>query len=465
MKATSYPLQLSEARKLQATSYKGFTIIEALAFLFIFTIITVTFYSVFSLGTNYIINSKIRLVADALANERMEIVHNLDYADIGTETGIPGGDIPEREVVTRSGRAFYVFSFVQYVDDPLEGTQGGSPNDTVPNDYKRVRITVAWEDNEYSAKAVVSISNFAPPKKETPVGGGTLSVNVLDKDGHGISQVNVHIVNSGKSVDIDSTTDSTGNLSFPSAPADGQNYQISIAKNGYYSAETLPPYPTTPDFDPVDEHAAVTEGLLNVFAIITDQMVDFNILTQDPFGNSLANINYNLKGGRKKGDTVPVATDPIFDFNNDYNSGTQGKNEFTDRSYGPYTFTPSTTLYNFIKLDNGATDPGNFEAEPADNLEIKAIFADKSINSLLVTVKAASDSKPIEGASVKLKNETLSYDTTLTTDKFGKAYFPTALPELVTGDYDLTVSASGYQDNIQTVNITDLITEEVSLTT
>jgi hypothetical protein len=441
----------------------GFTLIETLFFIFIFAIVTTTFYSVFTLGMKYIIDAKVHLVADALVNERMEIMHNLSYANIGTESGIPSGVIPEREVVTRSDRSFYIFTFVQYVDDPLDGTQGGSPDDATPNDYKRVRVKVAWEDDENSPNSVVLVSNFAPPKKETPTGGGTLSVNVLNKDGHGVAQANVHIVNSGKGVNINSMTDSTGNLTFPSAPADGQNYQISVTKNGYYSVQTYPPYPITPDFDPVDEHAAVTAGLLNVFAIITDRAVNFNILTLDPFGNSLADIDYNLKGGRKKGDTVPIASDPIYDFDDDYNSGSQGKNEFNDRSYGAYTFTPSTSQYEFIKLDNSASTPGSFEVQPGDDLEIKAIFADKNINSLIAIVKTATDSMPIEEASVRLKNDTLGYDVTLTTDKFGKVYFPAALPELTAGDYDLTVSASGYQDDTQTINITDLIIKEISL--
>ncbi len=54
--------------KIQNTK-KGFTFIEALAFLFIFSIITLTFYETWSLGTKQIINSKNRLGATALASQ------------------------------------------------------------------------------------------------------------------------------------------------------------------------------------------------------------------------------------------------------------------------------------------------------------------------------------------------------------------------------------------------------------
>ena len=53
---------------------QGFTLIEALLVLFIFSLIAVTFYSLFSVGTKHILESKFRLGATAVANERMESV-------------------------------------------------------------------------------------------------------------------------------------------------------------------------------------------------------------------------------------------------------------------------------------------------------------------------------------------------------------------------------------------------------
>jgi hypothetical protein len=443
---------------------RGFTLIEALVFLFIFTLIVLTFYALFSTGTNQIIESKIKLMAVALANEKMEVVHNLDYADIGTESGIPSGGIPEREVINKSGRNFYVFTLVQYIDDSYDQTDGHG--DLVPTDYKRVRIKASWEDDINSSKSVSFVANFMPPKKETPSGGGTLSINVLDKDGHGIPQATVHIVNTGKSINITTVTDNTGNISFPGAPADGQNYQISVSKSGYYSVQTYPPYPIS-SFDPDNEYAAVTEGRLNVTAIITDKSSDFNLLTEDPFGTSIPNIDFGLVGGKKIGKTVVVApaiSESVYNLDDDYDSGTHGKEEFQDQSYGPYTFTPDNSDYQFIKLDTAISEANKFEIEPDTDGDIKAIFADKNINSLLVKVVTEGAASPIEGVSVRLKNDTLGYDATLTTDKFGYAYFPSVLPELTIETYDLILTSSEYQEVNKTVDIDKLITENVSMT-
>jgi hypothetical protein len=444
----------------------GFTIIEALVFLFIFALTAVTFYSVFALGTRYIIESKVRLVADALANERMEIVRNLDYDDIGLQSGIPAGNLPGTETVSRSGRSFYIFTNVRYVDDSYDRLEADSPPDPVATDYKQVRIKVAWENNINTNKAVVVVSDFAPPKKETPIGGGTLAINVLDKNGAGISQVTVHISNPGEGISFTDVTDETGTLSYPGAPADDQDYIIEISKGGYYSAHTYAPYPNPPyNFDPVDEHAAVNEGRTNLTAIITDHDADFAISTEDPFGTAVFNVDFNLEGGRKLGDTVPGGI-AVYDYNQDSDSGSGGSVNFEDMSYGPYKFIPDAgiTDYELIKLDNGASSNQDFEIEPADDISIKAIFADKFINSLLAKVQTSADSSAIEGATVRLKNDGLGYDATVpATDKFGQAYFPLSLPELTAGTYELIVNATGYQEKTENVDINDLTRHTVSL--
>ncbi len=448
---------------------KGFTLIEAMIFLFIFSVSAMAFYAAFVTATNYIIESKIRLMAAALANERMEIVRNLDYADIGTIGGSPSGNISQHETIVRSGRNFYIFTLVQYVDDPFDDSEQGTPDDEITTDYKRVRIKVAWEDDILSSKEVVAVSTFAPPKKEVPAGGGTLAVNVLDQTGSGISQVLVHITNPGESIDMEVVTDNTGNISFPGAPADDeQDYHIEISKDDYYSAQTYPPYPTS-DFDPIDENVAMEEGELKAVSIITDQSADFTIRTENLFGTAMPSVDFTLKGGRKIGDTVPDP-DPDnpqydkFDFEDNFNSGSSGEEEFEDRSYGVYTFEGSVSGYTFIGLSSPYDNIDNFEMDPGEDSEIKAVFADNSINSLAVTVKTASEPASfISGATVRLQSESLSYDATDITDESGIAHFPESLPELEEGSYDLTVTAEGYDDFSATVNVDSLEKEIVSL--
>src|SRR5665647_564527 len=86
----------------------GFTLIEALVFLFIFAIVTITFYATWSVSARYIIFVKNRFMAVSLASEKMEVVRNLSYDKIAHTGGDPPGNLHEDETITRAGRAFHV---------------------------------------------------------------------------------------------------------------------------------------------------------------------------------------------------------------------------------------------------------------------------------------------------------------------------------------------------------------------
>lgn len=140
-------------------SKNGFTFIEAMVLIFLVVVVVVTFFSVFSYGTKSIIDSEKKLAAAEVASEKIEVVHNLDYGDIGTTDGTVQGILSDREVVSRNTGTVYVFTSVQYFDDPYDGISG-------ENDYKKVRIKASWEDNIDSDKSVVFVSTFLPQKTE-----------------------------------------------------------------------------------------------------------------------------------------------------------------------------------------------------------------------------------------------------------------------------------------------------------
>jgi hypothetical protein len=404
----------------------------------------------------------------------MEIVRSLDFDQIGISgSGYIDGDIPASDQVTVDKMNFYVFSSVVYVDDPYDGILGEDPDDDRPADYKRVIIKTAWVNDENTSKAVTLVSDFSPPGVEGSTAGGTLVVKVMDKDSAGISDFDVHIVNNDLSIDENMVTDSNGGVSLPGAPTDGNDYEISVSKSNYFPIETLPAYPES-TFIPVYAHASVTEGFRNIFSIITDSTSDLTLRTADQFGNPIPNITYNLKGGIRKGDTVDnppdFPTEPVFYYNEDLNSGAGGENEATDISYGDYkfSFTDAGGNYDFVKMNPSnatVTDKSMFYVEPGANIEETAIFADKSIESLLVTVLDSEDSNPIEGASVRLYNLGLPepYDLTLTTDKFGMAYFPASLPELAAGSYSLDVQAGGYNLATDAATVSGYTLKEIKL--
>lgn len=454
----------------------GFTMIEALVVLFIFSLIVVTFYSLFSVGIKYILESKFRLGATAVANEKMEIVRSLDYARIGTTDGYINGDIPSSEQVTVDERDFYVFSSVIYIDDPYDGIEGETPDDDVPTDYKRVSIKVSWENDINSSRSISIVSDFAPPGVEESTGGGTLVIKVIDKDSQGIAGAQVKIENDGLGITENLVTDSNGGVSLPGMPADGNDYEISVSKSNYFSIDTFSPYPTS-SFYPAYVHASITENNKNIYSITTDQISDVVLKSEDPFGNAVQDVDFNLKGGIKKGDTIDDPPDhpsvPIFYYEQDLNSGSSGENSMNDISYGSYIISPinaSESDYEFIKMnpyDSILNDRNRFVVDPNTDITEKAIFVDKNINSALITILDSGSSLPVKNVSVRLYNLTLStpYDVTLTTDDFGMVYFPSTLPELSvnSNDYNIDISAGGYSDKSDVITINKYTKKEIHI--
>ena len=86
----------------------GFTLIEVLIGVLILAVAILTIYSLFNMSLKVIWESKAKITATQLANQKIEIAHNLNYADVGTVNGIPAGNIPQTENIIRNGINFVV---------------------------------------------------------------------------------------------------------------------------------------------------------------------------------------------------------------------------------------------------------------------------------------------------------------------------------------------------------------------
>lgn len=457
----------TETKRRDGRRLGGFTLIEAAAFLFVFSVITMTFYQLYAVGSRHMLDAKRRLGATALANQRLEIVRGMPYTDIGTKTpdgaggwdyGIPAGEILEDEMVSSSGGMFSVHTFVQYADDPYDGEAGGT--DPIPTDYKRVRIDVSWgEDATDTFRTVMVAATFAQDGVEQADGTGVLSVNVLDKAGVGVPQANVHIENATTGTNLTAQTGNDGNLILPGASPSGQEYEITVSKSGYYGAHTYEPAPLT-TFDPIDEHAAVVAGDVNPFSIVMDLDADLLIRTVDPFGDPISGIGFTLVGGRRVAEDYTKPAEPVDVFGFSENAVTDGDGEvsYTDQSYGRYLLTldaAAKAAYELLRSDQFAEPDTDFiDVEPGESREAEVILLDSTLESVLFLVTDdAATPVALEGASVRLTETLSGYDATVVTDALGQAFFPTEAPYLLPGTYSYEVTLSGYVTETGTVDV------------
>lgn len=443
----------------------GFMLIEALTVLFIFSLITITFYSVFTIGTRYIQEAKNRLGALAIANEKIEIVRNLAYDDIGTVNGDIEGNIPQDQDIVENTRQFHVHTEVIYIDDAFDGVAFA---DTVWfEDYKKVTVTVSWSNGE-STEEVSLISRFVPPGKEVPhAGDGILSINVFSNQpgGGGIAGSEVHIYNPETGIDTSRNTDGAGNVTFMGSNISDsiQKYQLTVTKAGHETVTTMPPYPGSA-YNPEDVHASVVTGVMNVKNIVQNALANIEISTVNYLNEAVPGITFNLVGGRKLGANVAPPFTPIYNFGEDSTTNASGEKLFSSISPGEYNFSlidSALNDYEIISI-NPIAPFSLLSADGTLNVEVK--LASKTVTSLLVSVIDDSNDAPIAGAIVKLTNAT-GYEEDLETPSDGKVFFPTSVDPFLPGAYHIKITADGFAENDSdiTINASELKIENKRL--
>ena len=264
---------------------QGLTFVEVTIAILILAVTGVSVLSMLNLALRVISENKIRTGAIAISNEALETVRNLPYLDVGTVGGIVSGVLPQTETVTLNDADYTVTTSVMYVDDAFDGTVALG-TDGLGNDYKLVRITVAWE-GRFTDKEVIGVTTIAPRGIETNEGGGVLKISVIDADGAPVSQASIHVINGSTVPPIDDSTPRTNYFGeFISSVPAASGYQIVITKNGYSSdyncaidpvgtgcsASVGNPTPTKPQ-------ATVLEGQLTETSFAIDQLATLRVNT------------------------------------------------------------------------------------------------------------------------------------------------------------------------------------------
>lgn len=460
--------------KIYSVRLKATTIIEALVLLFVFSVMTLSFYTAYSLGLTRIIESRNRLQAVSLASEQMEQIRNLPYEEVRAPGSIPGCDtgtetcyIDPDYTVNLNGIDFQVETTVVYKDDAEDGTLALS-TDAIPTDYKSVSVTVSWSGGGSSHEASL-VSRFVPPGLESGVAGsGALSINVLDYSGQPVPNVEVTLVNNNVSpaVNLQETTGSDGNILLYGVLEDDA-YQISLQHGSdpgsYEQIQTLPLPPDTP-YTPIDAHVSVIEGALNTATFILNKTSSMEVHAVDPYGNGIGDVDFHLTGGRR----LDIGSDPPV-YNHDADHVTDGSGEISlpdseSLSGGTYTVTVDESGYTFWKTDESTEYRDTLYLDYGVSDAVKnLVLVDDSVNGLFISVADSGSGDPIEGATVSVTDPLGGTLDSQTTDVYGMAYFPENESDVLSaGTYQVEVGASGYQDGSDSPTMSSGL-EEVSI--
>lgn len=238
----------------------GFTLVEVL----VVAALSVLIFGGLFMSVVYTLKvveiARAKTSAMSVANDKIEYLRSLPYAQVGTVNGIPPGNIPQLSTVTLNSIPFTVRILIEYVDDPGDGMLTATTTDSngISADYKRVKVEVTWTLHG-ETQSVSLVSNIVPRSIETTDGGGTVRINVIDGDSEPLSGASVRLINNSTNPKIDVTkiSDATGIVLFSGAPA-ASNYEVIVSRTGYstdktYAATSTNPTPVTAPFALVED--------------------------------------------------------------------------------------------------------------------------------------------------------------------------------------------------------------------
>ena len=437
-------------------SKKGATLIEVLISLAIVSFLVVTLYLALTSMVSNIGESKQKTGAIAIANEKMEIMRNLNYDQVGVIDGIVVGPMLQYEEVTRNNFVYKVYIDVRYVDDELDGTGG---DDLISTDYKLVQVKVGWK-HLGSDKSVEFVSNFVPDGIETDMGGGSLVLNTMTSGGELVGGVSVNLdsIEDTPAVNYTTSTDDSGSLILQGVPS--QTYRITLSKSGYEEVVTYPDFPQS-IFNPVNKDFYVNEGALNSknFYInpsgdLTIEAID--ILNEDP----VSGLSIELDGGQL------IGTDPdTYNFSDSSSTDSQGEINYENISPGFYDILNKDNLevgnYEFV----GSLEEAEFNLLSEEEKTVTLKFADKNNPALFLQVLDGDNQKAIKDAVVVVSGPN-DFNQSSTTDENGIAFFPlNSDPQIYmeNENYQMEIRMTDYSDYLETITINNLTRKTVEL--
>lgn len=388
---------------LSIKTQKGFTLVEALVGAAVFLIVAMGVYNSYANLFRFMSNAQYKELAVDLAEEQMEIIRNMPYADIGVEGSIPSGNIPYEQFFWRGGIKFKVNAIVRNIDLPNDGVAGGSPNDTAPNDNKLVSLSVSC-DGCGDTKNFTITGRVAPLSLESSGNTGSLFIHVHDAVGNPVQGANVLVENSQgtSTITINDVTDNNGLLALVGVPPGSHAYHIVVSKNGYSSDQTYPlgggsnPNPTNAD-------ANVITGQVTSVDFFIDKTSSLSVKSVSPSCEAKPNFHFNLTGSKTIGPGVPK-------YSEDLVTDSSGTLEFPTMEWDTgYRINPLDTVYDLAGIN-----PGNpLSLNPNANVDLKLIVVPKNSKSLMVSVTDASTGLPLSGVTVELSKS--GYDEIMNT--------------------------------------------------
>jgi len=395
---------------------RGFTLIEVLIGLAIFTMVIGSVYVGYSSVIDIASSSQFTSAALSIMESRVEMVRNMRYEDVGTVGGVPAGTLPQTETVEIGDQDYALTITIRHVDDPFDGTVTGNPQDLSPADYKLVQFNVTCTSGCAGADSISMTTIVAEKRLENEDRNGNLLITVIDASGDPIPQATLHVVNSSAvpPIDLTTTTDNAGQLLLLSVATGSAAYEITASMDGYSVDSTTPPNNPANALKP---HATVATQQLTQVTMVIDRVSTLSITARDNFCTPTGPMTVQLTGGKLIGELPDV---PKYDDSHDLSLN--GLLTLNGLEWDTYQIVPADAALDIV----GTTASLSFTLDPDTTKAFSWTVASKSSPAILVSVTGSGTS--LDGAAVSLT----SGGTTLTRYS---GYWPVSETDWSAGHY------------------------------
>ncbi len=373
---------------------RGLSLIEVIIAIGLVCLLFGGIYASYVSIVDVVTNSGVRTEAAAIVANEIEIIRNLPYDQVGTQGGVPSGALPQQKTVTSTnGLVFLVKTYIRNIDDPFDGTLGGTPNDTSPNDYKMVELSAQCLSCSRSIPLVMT-TTVAPKNLESGSSDGSLFVNVLDASGQGVATATIRVVNASvtPSIDLTDTTNASGVLQLIGTPTSTQGYAIIVTKSGYSSERTyLPGSAENPEPSSQYTHASVVAQAISSKTFFIDKLSTATIKTIDTTCRPAPSQPFSLAGQKVIGNNV-------LKFSSSSTTDANGQKIWSGLEWDIYSVTSTGSSYDVL----GTIPFTSFTLNPNSTIDFSFIMTPASPETLLVTVLDAGTGSAIPSSTVTL---------------------------------------------------------------
>ncbi len=389
---------------LRKNTERGLTFIETVVGVALFVMIASTLFATYQRVFLTVKNAQSRINATALGNEQLEIIRNLPYVQVGTQTGIPYGLIPAVQTLSRGGMTFVATTTVRNIDNTFDGTASGTPNDLSPADNKYVQIEITCTTCRYF-RPLTLYTTVAPKDLEGASTNGSLFIRAIDASGQPVQDADITVFNSSTTplISLSDVTSTSGLLQIIDAPPALSSYQIAVSKSGYSSERTYGAPTTT---NPVFPHATVVAQTVTQLTFSIDRTASLNFSSVTPSCSAVANVGTQVTGA-KLISTLPNK----YKYDRWFSTGGSGSFSLANMEWDTYTILASSTTYDLA----GIMPLSPMSILPNATQNIQLVMVPKASPSVLVSVKDTGTGLPISGATVTL--DLAGASTTLTTGR------------------------------------------------